>query len=345
MSRSFLTALALLIATALAQTTPNCLMYDHGSTECIFCQEGFFASKGRCQIQFIPDCERFIPNKNECAKFYSIVLQPNSERRLDARMLAISNCKKMDNTNQMCTECMENFYIDYDTNSCLKNDIPNCTLVRNNARSCKICENKHYLSSPTECLKIAAFDYCAHSLPNQDMCLTCQGGFILSNNKCVRNDPDPCTNWIEGHCHACARKFYLDPQALDCRPIPIDHCDAYDILTVSCSKCDDGFNLSVDQKACHAEAGPARNLATDSCLKIEASSNECLECPSLHYINSSRFCSRISEVNCDASNGKIDSCVYCKAGYYLSAGAPQCKPQAIDGCKIYKANENVCVLF
>lgn len=203
-------------------TADNCLKCVTGSTtQCETCIDTWFVTNGVCQ----PECkDGFFENGSIC--------KPCDE-----------NCETCLDTDD-CVKCNFPFAVDPITGLCTLNCPPTTVIVEGVCVPC---------TQAPDCLK------CETS--NLDICIECDGSFILHEGECIST---------------CPHGYYQDAKTLKCVKCSDVNCASCNAS--GCQVCEDGFylnNLGVCVKDCGD--GYRENPVTKTCE--ECGTPQCKECP------------------------------------------------------------------
>jgi len=278
---------------------------------CINCQEGYKLEddicKFYCEIGNKTHCSSCDFNeKNKCKECYSGYFLPEGKEEnycYSCGENCVSCQGKLDNP--VCTQCKYGFNLT--DGKCIKQ----CNLG-NKLDYCKTCdsENQNYCGSCFDGYYISLYykSYCSycgsnkikqcHQNYNGNIIIDeCYSDYILIRNKCVEKCDS--TNY-RSHCLICHEEENKLDQCKQCKegyyvPNDLEQLSYCYSCPSSCQSCEGSFYNPICTKC---KIG--YKLSGGKCLK---------ECTT----GSDNYCK-----NCNTEEGKIDQCLECNDGYYLS---------------------------
>ncbi|KAL4496083.1 hypothetical protein ABPG72_015505 [Tetrahymena utriculariae] len=249
----------------------KCLSSD--SNTCVKCEIGFYLDEGKCS-----PCQQ---NCEICANKGNYCTQCIDNYELDKNSQCVPICDKscltcsQPQAPDSCLSCSKGRYLS-DDNNC-KECISPCIDCEKGDK-CIQCE-QDYIQKNYECHPICDKSCLSCSQPhNPDFCLSCFKGSFLSNDNNCKKCIFPCIDCEKGEkCLECEKNYVLKNN--ECLPI----CDK------SCLTCSSPNN----SKSClTCSEGQYLNKITNECIKCDINCAQCLE--------------------------SLDNCIACKDGYTLN---------------------------
>ncbi|ELP92040.1 protein serine/threonine kinase, putative [Entamoeba invadens IP1] len=246
---------------------------------------------GRC-ANVIEKCSYITNGKCvECAKDYML-----------------SNNKCQQNSNKLCEvsssfdclRCIDNYYFDSNTRSCLKCS-PECKTCLSTATTCLSCYNETYLSDGT-CKSNDNLVGICDKLSITGGCVICADKYYRSGFECFECSSKCATCQDKETCYTCAESFYMTING-DCLPFSqLEELCEEKVTQNGCAKCKNGYyRINGNEcKKCNS------NCFTCSIEKV------CTSCYANHLLNENNICKNVSEVsNCvKIENSKCEKCVF-----------------------------------
>ena len=234
------------------------------------------------------------------------------------------NCEKCNPITNLCYRCTKNSFIPDDTGGCIKKKQCNmgknfCDQCNEKGDLCLICEIGFY---PDEVGGCSYTENC--NISDKGECLECKEDFFLigqSNNFKIckyryTNDLKNCdiVDNTTGLCNKCNEGFNITSNDKTC----IENCEFCLESTFGvCSECEEGYFLDKTDDKCKKSNGNLRNC------KLSLDGKKCEECLTKYYFSDDGIC--ISVKNCEKYiESNNFSCKKCKEGYYLSKSGNAC---------------------
>lgn len=312
-------------------TSGNCVSYSHLGT-CEFCADGFYPSTGGCVPvgqDLISQCRVYNGPRN-CRLCNAGYYPYGGECRA-----SLPNCLAA--TGPTCRQCNDGYFLQTNTFNAYSNFIDNYYYAQN------------YNSFPYESFRCvpAGVQNCA-VYQSANVCLTCNGGYYLTNGYCVRaNTIVNCLSYASAtRCATCANGFFVTTDGLCAAPTGTTtaNCLYYNAGFV-CAQCATGYYLSVANGVTTCVSLAATAIANCAVYGYSAALNQvvCLQCTGSFVLNAAgTACAAIvlTVPNC-VVYGANNACLFCDNGFYLAAGACAAVTTVIADCVRYSAN-GVC---
>ena len=278
-----------------------CLECDIDNKFCQSCEIGFLPdNNGGCS--FIDNCE--ISYKGLCYKCEEnfVLIGPNESYKYCKSLYSndLKNCKTINQTNGVCTECEEGYFLGIGDSKCTKTK--NC--YESNFGTCNKCNDNYYLDRKNfQCLlKEGNFINCKESL-NGENCDICDDGYFLSeDNFCINTNF--CSESKDYICLKCIDKYFLDGNG-NCSNT--ENCLNSEGDTGVCTKCITDYYLDLKDRKCKSNQ---LEEETKFCMFFN---DLCLECIQDYYLGEDKRCST-SRFCAESENG---ICIYCSKNYIL----------------------------
>ncbi len=306
---------------------------------CTECEQGFFPdSNGGCS--YSSNCK--ISYKGQCLVCKSDFILINELLFSWCKSLKsddLNNCKRINNTNGICEECEDGFYLNKDDKKCTK--VKNCS--ESNFGKCESCIEKYYLNKKkNECIEKnnTKFINCEITLDGKK-CSKCDDKYFLSEdgnclltNNCKTSKNEKCTECSDGYylikndlcsseehcveidietglCKLCENNYYLDFKNRSCKPNKMDNNYKYcKIFVNECKECEKNYFLA-NNSVCSS---------TKYCEKAEK--GNCISCIEDYYLTLDNICTVIKDC---IHSGNSEGCNECKDGLYYSFPERLCK--------------------
>lgn len=195
------------------------------------------------------------------------------------------------------------------------NTDPNC--AQHDANNiCTSCYYRYYLNSQKVC--VAVSDQCNTFDPSSGNCLTCYGGYILSNGSCVitttpNTDPNCAQRDANNVCTSCYYRYYLNEQNI-CVAVS-DQCNTFDSTSGKCLSCFGGYTLTKGSCVVSFQSNPAPPSDPNCAVW---SDSRCIACvPWTYYDSLLNSCQQVSAL-CKTYNSINGYCTSCFSGYALT---------------------------
>jgi len=227
------------------------------------------------------------------------------------------NCYIGRNDIGVCTECINEFYIDFKDGKCKSNkednDFQNCRVADG---KCTQCISGFYLSQEDK--KCCKSSNCLKS--ENGICTQCLDGFYLTlNKKCVTVEnciyTDDYYNCIE-----CDNNFYYDKEEKKCKTAEgnFKNCK-YGYASKYCEKCKANFYLNQKDNSCYS------NQENNEFYKCSISDNNgeyCSECIDNYNIGSIDYkCTKVEHCSIIEND---ERCLVCDEYYCLDLKNGSC---------------------
>lgn len=183
--------------------------------------------------------------------------------------------------------------------------------------TCGACAFRAYFNAQNVCVKVS--DQCQTWDPKSGVCITCYGGYSLSNGVCspsaVVAPSDPgCAQWnaLTTVCLQCSQRFFFNGQK--CAPVA-DQCNTWSGQG-ACTSCYSGYALQADGTCVvsNANAKP-----TDpGCGTWDWKIQKCLQCSQDFVFNNNGICTAVS-TQCNTFD-LSGNCLTCYLGYNVYQG-------------------------
>jgi hypothetical protein len=252
-----------------------------------------------------------------------------------------SLCSQFNRAEGICLACYQGYAVV--NGSCTVDQSNNGCAVYNGA-FCSQCSKGWWQNSQGVC--VAVSDQCATWNQTNGFCLTCYGGYVLTNGVCAVN-PNPfnggnnalCAQWNGTNCLKCAARAYFNSFGV-CTAVS-DQCQTFDPLDGSCLSCYAGYKLDVS-RACVLT--PGQQPSDLGCKSWNSAQNVCLACSQRYFFNGS-VCVPVSD-QCATWN-LSGSCLTCYGGYDLLSGKCQVSANSTNvtdlGCATWDWNKRKCL--
>ncbi|ELP92534.1 hypothetical protein EIN_217140, partial [Entamoeba invadens IP1] len=199
-----------------------------------------------------------------------------------------------------CLRCIDNYYFDSNTRSCLKCS-PECKTCLSTATTCLSCYNETYLSDGT-CKSNDNLVGICDKLSITGGCVICADKYYRSGFECFKCSSKCATCQDKETCYTCAESFYMTING-DCQPFSqLEELCEEKVTQNGCAKCKNGYyRINGNEcKKCNS------NCFTCSIEKV------CTSCYANHLLNENNICKNVSEVsNCvRIENSKCEKCVF-----------------------------------
>ena len=252
----------------------------------------------------------------------------------------------------ICTQCIDNYCMDFKDGRCKSNlednDLKYCKVADG---ECTSCEYGYYLGKDNKC---SLSRYCSESYMGK--CEVCQENYYLGlDNRCTSVENCIYSNQYD-ECLECDKKYYYNKKTKECLLAEgnFENCK-FGSGTV-CERCKDDFYLDLKDNICKSnkEQDPFYKCAfsdyngevcrqcidnyylgywDDKCTPMEGcdrseNENKCLECDSYYALNlKDNHCYHNDEIqdeetkfyyNCNRTNTEGNKCAICMEGFELN---------------------------
>ncbi|ELP90348.1 protein kinase domain containing protein, partial [Entamoeba invadens IP1] len=285
---------------------------------CVSCGlTGVVNSKGSCESV----------NSSRCIESYNTYCSGCSDKsdfiKDDVCIQNINNCD-VTNLNGKCVNCVNGFYLDYNTQTCVSTQqtVNDCENLYFKGDRCVQCKSTFYLTENYACLKCS--ENCL-SCTSSTNCILCDNNLIVKNGFCVSgsNVSDNCSKVVTGTsiCALCVSKTFRneDGKCENC----LENCvECRNIKT--CTFCELNHFLLTNSSAC---------ISYDNIMKCEDKSvRGCIKC-SFGYFIENQFCSSCDSktTNCEICNS-VGKCTSCKNDFILNESSECVSKSQVDNC-------------
>ena len=227
-----------------------------------------------------------------------------------------SLCSQFNRAEGICQACYQGYTI---VDNCCKLAEQDLGCAEWNGNVCRRCSKRWWQDVNGVCQPIG--DQCSTWSEQTGECLTCYGGYILSNGRCIVN-PNPfnggsnalCGKWDGQSCLSCAARSYFDSFGI-CAPVS-DQCQTWDPIDGSCFTCYAGYSLNGGV----CTKSPILPPTDVGCKTWNAAQDICLACSNRFYFNGN-MCMPVSDQCRDWNTA--GQCTACYNGYDLINGVCQ----------------------
>ena len=186
------------------------------------------------------------------------------------------------------------------------------------AEKCSVCkpgyllQNSHLQNST--CV-LCSIDNCA-SCSSDNVCAQCSSGYSPNTNNGCDFCQSPCKACAVNGCSSCLSPFNPTPDVNGaCFICNIVNCADCSADGTSCTTCQAGYDISVDNSNC-TKTCPAN---CDDCVD----STSCTKCSKYYYINANNLCTQcLNTPKCEECT--LNGCTKCASGYLSVANV--CTP-------------------
>lgn len=230
----------------------SCMTYSATAsvTTCVACESNYYLLQNKCNLRTsesnISNCLTLSVSSETCNACNNGFVLTGDKKKCLAN---IANCltykiTTVSSTENECITCVDGFYIDNNSKTCVQGGIENCLTYQTNANICAVCKNR-YLLTGTVCKPHDFLGYCVkYSASNLNTCTLCDDNSYLFSfqNTCAGvNKIDNCQTYSAiDTCSECALSYYIDGGV--CKKIPVqERCLRKN--GVNCIKCDDNYVL------------------------------------------------------------------------------------------------------
>ena len=323
---------------------------------CKICENGYFPDENgscsqtnKCKVSSKGECF-------ECSENYFLVSNTKACKYIYSSDL--KNCKELNQTNglcdncedgfylnegdkkctktencyssiyDVCSECNKGYYLDKKNGKCNKEENPffHCKETINNL-NCDNCDEDFFLSLDGICVDT---NFCSKSLKNN--CIECVNNYFLTekNNICSYDKNCIDANKYTGYCNSCKNNFYLDKKDGKCK----NNKEKNEFLNCKvaeniCLECEKGFYLSRD------------NLCSPSKDCSEVEDGLCIDCIEDYYLDLDNKCTKYEK--CIHSDYNYE-CLECEEGFYFDNRNKSCvmNTEEFEHCKHSNEYGNYC---
>ena len=210
--------------------------------------------------------------------------------------------------------------------------------------ACSQCASRAYFNVFGVCTLVS--DQCQTWDPKSGVCISCYGGYVLSNGACnqaaVQALSDlACALWNANNniCLQCSNRYYYNGK--QCVPVN-DQCNTWDSSSGRCTTCYNGYDLQLDGTC---QLSTKNSAPSDlGCGTWDWKNLKCLQCSNNWVFNSNGVCVPVSD-QCNTFDSR-GNCVSCYVGYNLQNGkcflAPTQAPSDL-GCGNWDWKNQKCL--
>jgi len=290
----------------------NCQFIANGL--CVTCIPGYYVNAtGFCQAQSLPNCNAYVPNKNECDQCVDGFILMNG---MCAVGTAIPGCKVYSSLTA-CDLCQLNFYLS--GSICLPQSLENCITYVVNKNECSLCFAGFLIDQSGICLA-NSLNNC-DILINTEVCYRCSAGYYQVGGACFpasSGDGSFCVKYTDATksaCAVCDINFYLANGRCLAQGLP--NCIAYFTNVNECSFCYDGFYPNT--------IGFCTPQKVQDCLSYAPNSNSCLECNTgFTLVNNLCLSNNLENWPANALVYNGGNVIACRFGFVVSADRQSC---------------------
>ena len=310
----------------------NCETYASGNLDiCQTCKTGTVQNSETrwCDPNSAMSCRSFKIGEHQCSTC-SELFTLSSNGQCSANLA--SDCLTLDSAAPGCNTCFSARYVKTGQ-QCLLKDRLNCKTFHPTLNQCQTCSDLFLKAADHSCVPRTA-EKCEEFTTNDvDACASCKIGFYKDGDTCKTNTGVDCLtfNTASNGCGSCGGMFILD--GLNCVRHDSALCKSYNNSESKCADCEAGFKLSTNAKSCDP-------LVAFDCLKISSTSNQCVTCSQISYLNLGGCVSNPGKL-CKEYNTTDPGCLTCEEGFYSDSN-DDCKPINRQNCLTYETNKNEC---
>ncbi|KAL4489343.1 hypothetical protein ABPG72_018998 [Tetrahymena utriculariae] len=304
----------------------------NNSSACLSCIDGFYLFQNQC-LNCLSPCATCLTSSSNCLScienYTFIQSQNNCTPNCDPSCKTCSS----QNNNQSCLSCNDGFYLI--NNYCMQCQSP-CLTCINQQDNCLSCPENFILDiQNNQCSPICDQTCKTCLLPiNSNSCLSCYGGFFLSNSQCLPCIPpcQTCKN-SQKNCLSCEVGYNYNSLTNQCDPI----CDQ------TCQSC----SLPYNKNACFS-CFDGNFLLNNQCIPCQppcvncSSLNTCLSCQNNYiYKSDTNSCTLICPnpcTSCQMSELKVIQCLSCFDGFFMSQYQCMACQNACKTCETKQTN-------
>jgi hypothetical protein len=272
----------------------------------------------------------------KCKDFYSL-------RTSDNQCIPglISSCRKYLDDSAGCTECLKEYFLSSDRQSCLARlNTQNCEEFKADEDKCTKCKTGHWLNlNDFSCQEYSA-RFCKEFHPNLNQCQTCQedtwkeniqGNVICkaySARNCATHNPE------RDECLSCNDKGFPVTHtdgSLLCSDRTILNCEQVDPNEDDCLLCQEGSYYNTNTQNCIV------HRSMPNCQTFSRTSAECQQCnPGFYFSTNLQDCQEYPKgiLGC-VDYVSEDQCSQCRKEYFPEGGRCSLQETPISGCARY----------
>ena len=336
-----------------------CIGCNDQNTVCQECETGYYPDEnGACS--YTENCE--ISYNGKCLKCKQNFLLVGDSVKVckNLNLDNLKNCKNINNSNGLCEECEENYYLTKEDNKCI--EIDNCKYAVYGV--CQKCVSGFYLDKKNDkCVSKTSntgFEFCKISIDGES-CAECDDGYFFSHDvKCV-SSKFCITGDDNGKCQECNSQFYMTTKENTCTSTK--NCYLANQETANCVWCNDDLYYDKITKRCKP------NTEDDDFKFCGVANEKCIQCDRYHYLgkdnkcSGTRYCTSSENGKClacennyyiglDNKCSNIEKCIYsnslgcleCEDGYYFNKNLQKCvlAEKNFVNCKLSDEDGNLC---
>ena len=231
------------------------------------------------------------------------------------------NCLEGNKYLGICTQCIDNYYIDFNDGKCKSNQEDNnfkfCQMADNN-----LCYNCIYGYTLGEDFKCTSTKNCAES-NNDGKCILCKDGYYLGkDNRCTNVERCIYSNFYE-ECIECEDNYYYDRNDNKCKIAQGNFTNCKYIYNgKNCEKCKKDFYLNKKDYNCYSNKEKGKFY---KCEITDYYGNICSFCIDGYYLGYKyNSCTKI--IGCEISEEDNDNrCIECNDFYCLDKKTGKCE--------------------
>ena len=293
----------------------NCTNYGtkDGDVACVLCTDGFIlTTKNKCvqKINNLLNCSVAI-SAGECSVCDATFVVVNKlcvEESIDNCMVYLQDPLE---TTIQCVECNEGHYLH--NNECLVGEFENCRIFKEKS-VCKQCKDNFALVVMEDekefCFPVTRHinckEYSTDSFQNNVIeCTKCDSNSYFLNPlsdpeyvcnpftdipNCIKYDNEIHIINSSYKCLECLSTHYLTNNQCVVRNVTINHCDIYDLLSQTCSTCDEGYYKNQSKTECVLNP-----IGIPGCNKY-SDVKTCIQCDTNLYYQDN-ICKKVPEEN------------------------------------------------
>jgi len=292
-----------------------CSQFNLAQGVCLACYQGYSISNGTCKLAAIDTgCATW--KDTTCAQCSAGWFLNNG-----TCSPVSDQCYTWDSHTGACLSCYNGYVLNNGVCSVNPNPAtgakdPLCATWL--AGSCSACASRAYFNDFGVCTAVS--DQCQTWDPKYGVCLSCYGGYTLTNGVCSQSPIQTpsdlgCALWNTNSnvCLQCSQRYYFNGNK--CAPVN-DQCNTFDSSTGRCTTCYNGYDLQLDGTCQLSTKNTAPSDA--GCGTWDWKNQKCLECSNNWVFNGSGVCVPVSD-QCNTFD-RLGNCFSCYLGYNLVAG-------------------------
>ncbi|MEL6802608.1 MAG: hypothetical protein AAFO91_02345, partial [Bacteroidota bacterium] len=325
----------------LKQNIANCLEFE-SFDKCKLCEKNYYLDHTKkCALNPFPKFERClvysdISSCKKCEFGYYLTGNPFTCKPVTS----VEHCLDYMAYLNKCEKCKATHFLDSENNLCVKREVAlfsNCARLSETEDGCSNCDSGFALTvDQRACLPVIENCFELQLALTKDAeshaCKSCGYRKAFVGGKCVAG-PDPNCLWYqEDQCVECTQYYYINEKG--CSKRKVENCiEVVGLDSDECKTCSSGYFKS-ESKMCLEQN-------QQNCFKHVLSANECEECEVGYYLEGIT-CKRQEIANCSNYLAQKNICVACSAGFYLDKNQNSCLKQYVPNCVAYKLDSNDC---